>query len=489
MLRKITLLLFLFLLVLPACKKPALKKYEIRAVWMSRFEYAQGKSSEESKAFIRNAFQKFHKAGINLILFQVRGNGDAFYQSQYEPWSNLLSDSLGKDPGWDPLQFALQEAHGLGLELHAWINTFPAWKAENAPPTRSEPLHPLLAHPDWVVCDSAGNPMQPKAGYISFSPGNPQVQKHIQNVVFDIVENYDVDGLHFDYIRYPEGTDKLGYSHDSASVMRFNDSLQNPEAYSHAVWQREQVSRFLTTAYNGITARKPWVKVSAAVLGHAHSAPWNGFYSVCQDARRWLSTGKIDLLFPMTYTAIHHPYAPYTQAVEQWRALRYLGRYIVPGIAVYKVGKQFTMREVYNQMELLREKEFPGMVFFSATNLLKALDKIQEKYYPAPTLTPPLPWKTGVPPVQVKDLRMQIDKGKELHFSWMADSTAWKFVLYKNKDINDPAYIVKIINGNQRNFSLSLPHSDGDYYLTAINRAGMESKPVRFKKYELAVKE
>lgn len=484
--KKITVLLFLFLLILPACKKPQLKKYEIRAVWMSRFEYAQGKSTEQSKTFIRQAFQKFRQAGMNLIIFQVRGNGDAFYHSQYEPWSNLLSDSLGKNPGWDPLQFALQQAHDLGLELHAWINTFPAWKAENPPPAKSEPLHPLLAHPEWLVCDSAGMPMRPKAGYITFSPGNPHVQRHIHNVVFDIVENYDVDGLHFDYIRYPEGADKLGYSHDSASVIRFGDSLQNSNAYSRTVWQREQVSQFLATAYNGITARKPWVKVSAAVLGHAHSAPWNGFHSVYQDARRWLSTGKIDLLFPMTYTAMKHPIAPYTQAIEQWRTMRHLGRYIIPGIAVYKLGRQYTIKEVYKQMELLREQEFPGMVFFAATNLLKALDKIQEKYYPAPTLTPPLPWKKGVPLAEAGNLQMSI-KNKELHFSWQADSAAWKFVLYKNKDISAPAHIVKILNGDQRSFSYPLPLKEEDYYLTALNRVGMESRPVQFSKTALAV--
>lgn len=486
MLKKITLLLFMFLLILPACKKPQLKKYEIRAVWMSRFEYAQGKSAQQSKAFIRKAFQKFHKAGINLILFQVRGNADAFYHSNYEPWSNLLSDSLGKDPGWDPLQFALQEAHSLGLELHAWINTFPAWKAENPPPAKSEPLHPLLAHPEWLVCDSAGNPMHPKSGYITFSPGNPQVQKHIQNVVFDIVENYDVDGVHFDYIRYPEGANKLGYSHDSVTVARFADSLQNRYKFALSVWQREQVNQFLATAYNGVTTRKPWVKVSAAVLGHAHSAPWNGYHSVYQDARRWLSTGKIDLLFLMTYTAIDHPVAPYTQAIEQWQALRHLGRYIVPGIAVYKLGKQFTPREVYNQMDLLREKDFPGMVFFAATNLLKTLNRIQEKYYPAPALTPPLNWKKDVPLTKAFDLQLRI-KNNQLHFSWQADSGNWKFVLYNNKVINDPEHIVKIINGTQRSFSLPLPGKDRDYYLTAINRVGMESPPVRFSKDALAV--
>ncbi|HID38242.1 MAG TPA: hypothetical protein EYP36_01850, partial [Calditrichaeota bacterium] len=171
-------LIFLILLLFSCGEKTRPLKREVRAVWMSRFEYAQGKTAKQAKAYIRDSFQKFAAAGMNTIIFQVRGQADAIYRSQYEPWSNLLTDTLGKDPGWDPLEYALTEAHDSGLDLHAWINTFPAWKSEEAPPQKSQPLHPLLAHPDWLVCDSAGNPMKPSAGYITFSPGIPAVQEH-----------------------------------------------------------------------------------------------------------------------------------------------------------------------------------------------------------------------------------------------------------------------------------------------------------------------
>jgi len=475
----IRLLIFILLLTAWSCKKQPLIKYEVRAVWMSRFEYAQGKNAARSQAYIQQAFRKFRQAGMNLVLFQVRGNADAFYHSKYEPWSKLLTDTLGKDPGWDPLRFALQTAHGLGLELHAWINTFPAWKAEDPPPTPSKPLHPLLAHPDWVVCDSSGRPMHPKSGYISFSPGNPQVRRYIRKVVMDIVQNYDVDGIHFDYIRYPEGAEKLGYSHDSVSVRLYGDSLKNKEKYIWRVWQREQINRFLTTLYNTATQSKPWIKISAAVIGHTYSAVWNGYHSVFQDVRRWLSTAKIDLVFPMTYTAITNARASYTTAIKQWRALFHLGRPIIPGIAVYKLGQRYTFKEIQDEITLLRKRRFPGMVFFSATALLKAIDKIQKEYYPAAVLLPPFAWKKGVPPVQPNALSLHI-KNERLILSWQGVPGTENFVLYKAKDTAKPENMVCIIPAVRQELIMPYSGKRQSFYLTAVNRVGRESKPFLF---------
>jgi len=470
----------IFLFTLISCKKPELRKYETRAVWMSRFEYAQDKTPEESQQYIKDAFQKFHDAGLNLIIFQVRGNGDAFYSSKYEPWSDLLSDRIGTDPGWDPLQFAIDEAHQYGMELHAWINTFPAWKAEYPLPPKSDPLHPIIAHPEWVVCDSAGQPMHPEAGYITFSPGIPAVQEHIQNVVMDIVDNYDVDGIHFDYIRYPEGSVKMGYSHDSVSVARFKSEEYNPQKLGWEPWEREQVNLFVETVYNKIAEAKPWVKISAAVIGHHHGGGWNGYCAVYQDARRWMATGKIDYIFTMTYTQINHPTAPYTTAINQWKSMQYLDRAIFPGIATYKVGRQYNLQEIWKQIELVRNEGFHGMVFFSANSLLKLLDQLEEKYYPAPTLTQPADWKRGVRILEPGEVSM-VQNSQGIKFSWKSEDDVKQFVLYHSEIIEDPKNIITILPGTSANFELKDPGTAHAFFITAVNRIGQESKPVQFQ--------
>jgi uncharacterized lipoprotein YddW (UPF0748 family) len=476
----------IFLFILISCKKPELRKYETRAVWMSRFEYAQDKTPEESQQYIKDTFQKFHNAGLNLVIFQVRGNGDAFYKSKYEPWSDLLSDRIGTDPGWDPLQFAIDEAHQYGMELHAWVNTFPAWKAENPLPPESEPLHPILAHPEWVVCDSSGQLMHPEAGYITFSPGIREVQEHVQNVVMDIVDNYDVDGIHFDYIRYPEGSVNMGYSHDSVSVVRFQSEESNPQKLGWEPWEREQVNLFVETVYNKITEAKPWVKVSAAVIGHHHDGVWNGYHSVFQDARRWMATGKIDFIFTMTYTQINHPTAPYTTAINQWKSMQYLNRAIFPGIATYKVGRQYKIGEIWKQVELVRNEGFKGMVFFSANSLLKLLDQLEEKYYPAMALCRPAEWKAGVSLVKPQEAQFEL-AGENIRISWRQQNDVNQYVLYRSENIEDPKNIIAILPGTKASFELKNSGSGLTFFITAINRVGLESKPVRVTQQKIAV--
>ncbi len=467
--------------LISACRPPELRKHEIRAVWMSRFEYAQNKDSEASKTYIRDAFRRFRKAGLNVVIFQVRGNADAFYQSAYEPWSRMLSDSLGKDPGWDPLQFAVNEARRQGLELHAWINTFPAWRSNEPMPAESEPLHPILAHPEWLVCDSAGNPMKPEHGYITFSPGNPEVQLHIQQVVMDIVEGYDVDGIHFDYIRYPEGAEQLGYSHDSVSVSRYRSTGDNPQQFQWNAWQREQINHFVSQTYNAVTSAKPWVKVSAAVIGHHYGGTWNGYHVVYQDARRWLAAGKMDLIFPMTYTRMEHPTAPYTSAIAQWKHMQHLGRWIAPGIATYKVGRQYDWQEIWNQIKYVREHEFPGMVFFSANSLLKKIEEIREDFYFEPALTPPLAWKDRVPEIRLSQLVSKM-YGDSLTLNWQSKGPVQCFVLYKSRQIASADQILKIIPANARQLSLPGEGIPDTLYLTGINRVGEESEPQPFER-------
>lgn len=377
-------------------------KREARGVWMSRFEYANEQTRnnpESAKKRIRETFQKARDAKLNMVFFQVRGNGDALYQSSYEPWSILLTDTLGKDPGWDPLQFAVEEAHRLGLELHAWVNTFPIWRGGKLPP-ESIPRNVMLEHPEWLVCDSAGKPIKPDPPnneYIWISPGIPAARQQVLNVVMDIVGKYDIDGIHFDYIRYPEWAPRYGYSHDSISVARFNSTEGNPNKLSWDHWQREQVNQFVFDAYNSITATKSWVKMSAAVIGKYMGSGWTSYFAVYQDPRRWMEVGKIDFIVPMVYWEREHPTHPFVPLISEWHDRVAYDRHVVPGLSTGLIRK-LGWEELVAEIKEVRKKGLPGVVFFSSAGLSQAWDAVGMDAFPYWANTPRMAWKDSISP-------------------------------------------------------------------------------------------
>ena len=460
---------------------------EVRAVWMSRFDYsesAKSKTPDSIRMYIESSFQKFKAANINTIIFQVRGNGDAFYQSAYEPWSHMLSDSLGKDPGWDPLAFAVESAHKRGLELHAWINTFPAWRGLEDPiPTT--PLQPYLAHPEWIVCDSSGTPMPKSDHYISFSPGIPAARRHIVNVVLDIINKYDVDGIHFDYIRYPENSPNMGYSHDSISVARFNSPESNPLQLDWADWQREQVTAFISEAYNGIVAIKPWIKVSTAVIGSYNLPGWNGYHITYQDGRRWAELGKVDFLTPMSYYGRHQEGHEFPRMIRYWADLPNMeGRPILPGLGAYRLP----FDEILEEIEDVREAGFPGHVLFAASSLNdENLQKIKAQKFPYPALLPVLAWKDQIAPLAPADLLAEI-RDNQVQLSWTASPApadgdiVREYVIYHVSELpidpQNPQNILAIIPGGCYQYTVSgldtaLPHY---FSVTAIDDAENQSQ-------------
>ena len=161
----------------------------IRAIWVTRWDY-------KTPGDIARVMDNCKVAGFNTVLFQVRGNGTAFYRSRIEPWADELG---GRDPGFDPLAIAIEEAHRRGLSLHAWVNVIPGWRGDT-PPTN--PRQRYNAHADWFWRDAAGR-RQPLGWYVSLNPCYPKVRRYLTAVMQEIVANYPVDGLHLDYIRFP----------------------------------------------------------------------------------------------------------------------------------------------------------------------------------------------------------------------------------------------------------------------------------------------
>jgi uncharacterized lipoprotein YddW (UPF0748 family) len=484
----------LLLSFISGCKEEFTGKREARGVWMSRFDYTQSVRStdpEAQKAHIRHVFEQAHKARMNMIIFQVRGNADAFYRSQYEPWGSALTGTLGKDPGWDPLQYAIETAHELGLELHAWVNAFPAWRGKE-PPTESTPRHSYLDHPQWIVCDSAGRPMKGGEGYITFSPGIPGVREHIQKVVMDIVSKYDIDGIHFDYIRYPEGSNVRGYSHDSVSVARFNSQEANPYKLDFENWEREQVSIFVRNVYNAIAEAKPKVKVSCSPIGKFSGVGWSAYSVVYQDARRWMEEGKMDFVVPMVYYERSHPTHAFSLCISQWVDYATLSKkQVYPGLGAYRAEGQrgWGWDEIWAQIQIVRDSHLPGVVFFAAGSLERVWDVLGIDEFPCWANVPPMPWKDNIPPNPPKGLSAtQLENGT-VTLRWNPPDaakdgeTATLYNVYRSTtpqiDISDAKNITVILPRQFAEFT-DKGAKKGDRYfycVTALDRMNNESLP------------
>ncbi len=460
---------------------------EARAVWISRFEYCEYSPTHDQdsiRSYIANAIDQAAQANFNLIFFQVRGNGDAYYTPGLEPWGSLLTDTLGKNPGWDPLAFALERAHVRGLELHAWVNTFPVWRG-NEPPPETTPRSPYLNHPEWIVCDSSGTPQPLSDHYVSFSPGIPAVHDYIIGVVKDIVQRYDVDGIHFDYIRYPEKSPEKGFSHDSISVARFNSPEGNPYRLDWEDWQREQLNQFVYQAYNELTALKPELKISAAVIGSYNEGGWNAYYSVYQDPRRWVELGKIDFIAPMMYWPRRHPDYPFAGLAEKWQEQLPPERYVFPGIGTYRYTsrkRNYNWREALAQVDVVRSHQLPGMVFFGSRSLTDRWESLRKQRFTNPANIPPMTWKDSLPPEPPTDLKMKIQK-EEIILMWSpspsVDVRRYNIYVSKKPEVTDKEswHLVAITPGPVTTFILSPAQLRRNRYVavSALDAAWNES--------------
>jgi uncharacterized lipoprotein YddW (UPF0748 family) len=327
--------------------KPAAAE-EARCAWFSRYEWS-------SRLDIEDEIENIDNCNMNAVLFQIRGEADAFYISEHEPWSEDIGSAY---PGYDPLAVAIYEAHSRGLELHAWLNAFPAWSHAD-PPT--SPWHIYNRFPGWIMVDASGDTMDPTGpyAYAFASPGIPEFRDHLNKVIMDIATNYDVDGIHFDYIRYPYNT----YSYDDSSVARFQREYPGctPSTCSGywTTFRRGLVTEVVAAAYDSVTALKPWVKMSAAVWGHHY----DGYVYRLQDSHGWLDSGFVDFNAPMIYT---DDTGLFQSRLHDHAVAKY-GRHVYGGIGVY-LG-DMTPGIMFDEIGICRSEGVEGQALFSATDL------------------------------------------------------------------------------------------------------------------------
>jgi uncharacterized lipoprotein YddW (UPF0748 family) len=376
----------------PLCYLPLIMKSyptppEARALWVTRWDYSD---SEDVQEIVNRAAN----ANFNILFFQVRGQADAYYHSNYEPWAERLTGTLGQDPGWDPLATAVKLAHAAGLELHAWVNVYPAWLGESPPPsTTPEHMYNIfneLYGDNWVQWNDQGQPMQLNTYYLWASPGHEAVSERIVHVCEDIVTNYDVDGLHLDRVRYyrPE------YSHDPVSRARFEaEKATNPEL-TWEEWQRSQVTSLVSSVYEVISS-KPNLMLTAAVWPVYQDQwgwiTWDGYSGYYQDSQGWMETEVIDAVAPMLYTITIQDYPDRFDVLIRDFVSNANERHVWPGIT----ADYASFDEIRSRIELARQAGASGQAIFSYSLINQGdyWDEFRDGPYAIPADVPPAPWK------------------------------------------------------------------------------------------------
>jgi len=462
--RKVLLALAISIIVAMATGTSWAANPEARAVWVTRWEYTSatgGLFPSTHKARIRRIMDRAAEGHLNVVVFQVRGHGDAYYQSNYEPWAWELTgygpNDLGTDPGWDPLQYAIDQAHQRGLELHAWLNTFTCWRGSTPPPQGISPEHIYNTHRDWICADWNGTPQSLNSDYVSVSPGNPAVREHVHNVAMDVLERYDVDGIHFDYIRYPQSE----YSRDAISDSIFYQEFgfyPNDDMNVWKDWQRDQVTAFVQDFYYAALAVKPMVKISAAVIGRYNkpSSGWDAYNTVYQDARLWASRGIMDYLAPMIYWAMNE-FAP---LIDDWTHYSY-GRHVYAGIGAYKMDEFGGWSEIEAQIDTARAANSDGLLFFRSGSLdwsdgFYWSELGADRFHTLATV-PPMWWKDNIPPNAPVNLTVTPVSDNQMKVEWQTPAPASDgdlpeyYGIYRSTgssiDVNDPEQLIHITIG------------------------------------------
>jgi len=369
---------------------------EFRAMWVSRFEWPNSnRTTCQNK--INEIMTNLADHNFNAVVFQIRGQMDTLYPSPHEPWSALLG-SLGSDPGWDPVQYAIDAAHSRGLEFHAYINYSVCWQSStNSPPAHTTPEHPFWLHcntsgtSDWLLANSSGTQVvYGSDGYVWVANGVPSFMEWIRKVTMHVVNTYDVDGIHYDRIRFPANT----YSYDTISNAR-RAGPGNPHSLGFKDWQRDQITRSLTDIYGSIMKVKPWIKVSNAPFGiydRSRFAGYSGYtdaYDIwLQESQHWSEVGCMDAVIPMIYWDIAT--APrYDILIQDWVDHNY-GRHIYGGMSASK----YTFPELGNEMLENRNRGAQGHCPFSYGSISASeFDTFLSTYFQTKVDTPSMPWK------------------------------------------------------------------------------------------------
>lgn len=460
---------------------PDSPKRETRAVWLTTYNSLDWPLSKATSSNGRMKQQqefceildRLKAININTVLLQTRVRGTTIYPSSIEPWDGCLTGTIGKNPGYDPLAFAIEECHKRGMELHAWVVTIPCFKISVA--KRMGKNSVLKKYPKICIRHN-------DSWYLD--PGQPQTATYLASICKEITQNYDIDGIHLDYIRYPENAKRFK---DNNSYQKYGKKQKKDS------WRRDNITHCVRTIYNTVKAVKPWVKISSSPVGkhedltHYSSYNWNAYSAVYQDAQGWLQEGIHDMLFPMMYFQGNHFY-PF--AID-WKENEHEG-YVAPGLGVYFLSpqeKDWPLETISRELQFIRSIKLGGQAFFRYKfineNHKGIYDYLRNTFYPYPALPIPCNRIDSVPPSIPQTLKKQT-KGCETQLCWQPSvdntkGTIVRYNIYASKtypvDISLAQNLIAT-NLDACHFSINGLHSDAhgfNFAVTAIDRFGNES--------------
>jgi uncharacterized lipoprotein YddW (UPF0748 family) len=470
-------------------------KREFRGAWIQCVNgQFKGIGTETMQRTLTYQLNELQKDGCNAIIFQVRPECDALYESDLEPWSYYLTGVQGEKPNpyWDPLQWMIDECHRRGMELHAWINPY---RAKTKSPHQNAANHVIVRHPEWTFDYD---------GLTLLNPAYKECRDYICDVVKDIVERYDVDGLHIDDYFYPYPVAGVEIP-DEAQYRAAPNGMKNRDD-----WRRYNVNMFIQQVYETIHATKPWVKFGVSPFGiyrnqksDPNGSKTNGLQNYDQlyaDVLLWDANGWMDYCVPQLYWEIGNKAADYDELIHWWnRHLKRTPLYIgedVERTVKYPDLTNKNQHQLAAKMALHAElPRIQGTVLWYAKAAVDNVGNygtlLRNNYWRMPALQPLMPHidkKAPKAPRKLKAVRM--DDGEHVLFWMPPKGKGWQdeaasYVVYRFEkgepiNIDDPSKIVKVTTdclymipaGQSGRFT---------YVVTALDRMQNESKLAKVK--------
>ena len=446
----------------------------MRAVWLTtnysldwpNKPFRNASEIKNQQKELIDILDKLKAANFNVVFLQTRLRGDVIYNSKIEPLSSHIAVAKNDWSNYDPLSFAIEECHKRGLECHAWFVTYPLGKGKSS-------AQAVKKNKDQV---------RKYAGELYLDPGDPKTNEYLLSLVKEMVTNYNIDGFHMDYIRYP---DKISKSYDEGTYKKYGKGKNLNE------WRRENINQFVYSVYDTIKAIKPWVQVSSSVIGMYDKIPnnnqkhWTAYSSVFQDPENWLKAGKHDFIVPMMYYTgdLFYPF------VIDWLQ-RSHGRLIVPGLGLYQLDEKeanWTSKHIIDQIQYSRDHNTGGNAFYRTryfmNNKKDVANKIINNFYNYPALIPPMTWLHSTPPLPPNQPDANIVEDS-VCLTWeytKQDDEKVFFNVYRSEtpiDIRDPK---NLLATRLDDFALFIPYDkdepSGYYYLvTSYDRYHNESE-------------
>lgn len=392
---------------------------EFRGAWLATVDNIDWPSKPglpvaQQQAELRALFDAAERVRLNAIVFQVRPSADALYRSRLEPWSYFLTGRMGRapQPMWDPLAFAITEAHARGMELHAWFNPYRSRHPGDRGPAAA--THVSRAAPAW-------NRRYGPYGWMD--PGEPGVRKRTRDVILDVVRRYDVDGVHMDdyFYPYPE-RNRRGAEIPFPDGRSWERYRRGGGTLGRDDWRRKNVDDLIRELYDSVKAVKPWVKVGISPFGiwrPGHPATVSGFDAydkLYADSRRWLNEGWVDYFTPQLYWQVAAPRQPYGDLLAWWRSENTRQRHLWPGNYTGRASARgrtsWPVAEVFEQVNETRRQlgDASGNVHFPMNAFVHSTDRLNDRLaagpYAEPALVPAAPWLSrGASPVPAAAVR------------------------------------------------------------------------------------